>query len=163
MKISADPSSCPTGASSVSDKVCAPDTTVVGYMGGTGLYPNYQNYTAANNYSETLRLVYDPAKTTYADILKAYWQYAPDPTMPEPDPAYQLRIFYVDAAQKAAAEKSIAAQPAGTLINLYAASDYTFWKAEEYHQHYFDKGGQQCTSRASIGSTAPQLPSRGPR
>eukprot|EP01043_Picozoa_sp_COSAG02_P066896 COSAG02_NODE_10559_length_1914_cov_3.369697_1_plen_104_part_10 len=104
-------------------------------MGGTGMYPNYQNYTAGNNYSETLRLVYDPAELTYEEILKTYWQYAPDPTMPEPDPAYQLRIFYVDDEQKAAAEKSIAAQKKatpGSLIDLFAADDYTFWKAEEY-------------------------------
>ena len=122
----------------MSDKTCTPDTTVVGYMGGTGVYPNYQNYTANNNYSETLRLVYDPAKTTYEDILKAYWQYAPDPTMPSPDPAYQLRFFYVDDDQKMAAEASIAAQKKavpGSLIDLYAAADYEFWKAEEYHQH----------------------------
>ena len=66
----ADPSSCPTGSTSVSDKECTPDTTVVGYMGGTGMFPNYQNYTANNNFSETLRLVYDPAKTTFADLLK---------------------------------------------------------------------------------------------
>jgi peptide-methionine (S)-S-oxide reductase len=138
LKTNADPSSCPTGSTSVSDKTCVPDTTVVGYMGGTGLYPNYQNYTSNNNYSETLRLVYDPAKTTYADLLKTYWEFAPDPTMPEPDPAYQLRIFYVDDAQKAAAEASIAAQKKaapGSLIDLYAAADYEFWKAEEYHQH----------------------------
>ena len=142
----------------MSDKECSPSTTVVGYMGGTGVYPNYQNYTAGNNYSETLRLVYDPAVLSYEDILKTYWEYAPDPTMPEPDPAYQLRIFFVDDEQKAAAEKSIAAQKKatpGALIDLFAADDYTFWKAEEYHQHYFDKGGQQCTQAPA------QLPSRG--
>ena len=162
-------------------------------MGGTGEYPNYENYTAANNYSETLRLVYDPSTLGFADILDAYWRYAPDPTMPEPDPAYQLRIFWVDDAQKAAAEASIAAQKKatpGTLVTLLSADEYTFWKAEEvrlpshltdathtckpglprlctqsltgdaclvlqYHQHYFDKGGQQCTSAPA------QLPSRG--
>ena len=127
-------------------------------MGGTGEYPNYENYTAANNYSETLRLVYDPSTLGFADILDAYWRYAPDPTMPEPDPAYQLRIFWVDDAQKAAAEASIAAQnkaTPGTLVTLLSADEYTFWKAEEYHQHYFDKGGQQCTSAPA------QLPSRG--
>ena len=91
-----------------------------------------------------------------------YWDYAPDPTMPEvspqatrrrlrftarfltdclrlqPDPAYQLRIFYVTDEQKSAAEESIAAQKKaapGSLIDLYAAADYEFWKAEEYHQH----------------------------
>jgi peptide methionine sulfoxide reductase MsrA len=53
----------------VSDKVCQPINTVVGYMGGTGEYPNYGNYTSANNYSETLRLVWDTSELSYADML----------------------------------------------------------------------------------------------
>ena len=114
-------------------------------MGGSGEYPNYGNYTAANNYSETLRLVWDESETSYDDLLTAYWQYAPDPSAPEPDPAYQLRIFYVDSTQKAAAQASIAKNK-GALIELVPAADYTFWKAEEYHQHYFDKSGQTCGS-----------------
>lgn len=36
---------CPTGDGSISDKTCAPGSTVVGYMGGTGEYPTYDNYT----------------------------------------------------------------------------------------------------------------------
>lgn len=145
--MAADPTDCPTGSTSVSDKVCQPTNTVVGYMGGTGVYPNYGNYTSANNYSETLRLVYDPATTTYSDLLKAYWNYAPDPTMPSPDPAYQLRIFYVTDEQRKEAAASIAvvnASTPGVLIDLVPAADFTFWKAEEYHQHYFDKSGQTC-------------------
>lgn len=120
-------------------------------MGGTGVYPTYQNYTAGNNYSETLRLVYDESKLKYADILSAYWKFAPDPTMPQPDPAYQLRIFYTDETQRqqakasiALAEKAAGAAPGSFLIELVAAADYNFWKAEEYHQHYFDKSGQTC-------------------
>lgn len=139
----------------MSDKVCQPINTVVGYMGGTGEYPNYGNYTSANNYSETLRLVWDTSELSYADMLTAYWQYAPDPTMPEPDPAYQLRLFYTDEAQRKEAAASIAAfnkANPGTLIGLYPAADYTFWKAEEYHQHYFDKSGQTCGNRASLPS-----------
>jgi len=33
----------------------------------------YQNYTAGNNYSETLRLVYDPSTLSFEKILEAYW------------------------------------------------------------------------------------------
>lgn len=126
-------------------------------MGGTGQYPTYQNYTSANNYSETVRMVYDSSKLSFADILKAYWTYAPDPTAPEPDPAYQLRIFYVDSVQReeaqqsiAAAEKAAGAAPGSFLIELAPAADYTFWKAEEYHQHYFDKSGQTCGAGGAL-------------
>eukprot|EP01049_Picozoa_sp_SAG25_P014324 SAG25_NODE_2495_length_1571_cov_1.680027_1_plen_163_part_00 len=148
---------CSTTQHTESDKDCQPMTTVVGYMGGRGEYPTYQNYTNANNYSETVRMVYDSSKLSYADILQAYWQYAPDPTMPEPDPAYQLRIFYVDEVQRAeatqsvaAAEKAAGAAPGSFLIEIAPASEYTFWKAEEYHQHYFDKSGQTCGNRTPL-------------
>ena len=49
-------------------------------MGGRGCCPTYENYTAANNFSETVRLVYDNKSTTYDDLLEAYWQFVPDPT-----------------------------------------------------------------------------------
>lgn len=126
-------------------------------MGGLAPFPTYQNYTAGDNYSETLRLVYDPAKLSYDTILQNYWQFAPDPTMPEPDPAYQLRIFYVDEAQRKAAQASIDKQPQGTLVELVAAADYTFWKAEEYHQHYFDKSGETCSNQKRLAASRPQL------
>ena len=42
-------------------------------MGGLAPFPTYQNYTAGDNYSETLRLVYDPAKLSYDTILQNYW------------------------------------------------------------------------------------------
>ena len=53
----------------MSDRVCAPQDTVVGYMGGVGDYPAYQtNYTRLN-YSETLRLIYDPRRTNMTRIM----------------------------------------------------------------------------------------------
>jgi peptide methionine sulfoxide reductase MsrA len=57
----------------VSDHVCTPNATVVGYMGGTGCCPTYSNYTSNNNFSETLRLVYDNVQTNFTDLLNAYW------------------------------------------------------------------------------------------
>eukprot|EP00037_Helgoeca_nana_P022773 m.234224 g.234224 ORF g.234224 m.234224 type:complete len:128 (+) comp26118_c0_seq1:276-659(+) len=120
-------------------------------MGGTGEYPNYQNYTAGNNYSETLRLEYDTTKTNYTDLLAAYWQYAPDPSMECQDPAYCLRLFTVTTEQWLEAQASIAAYAKSSgsppVISVFNASDYTFWKAEEYHQHYFEKSGGICSTK----------------
>lgn len=116
-------------------------------MGGSGDYPRYDtNYTALN-YSETLRLVYDPAKLNYSTIMETYWKFAPDATMPEEDPAYMLRIF-VDDAQRPIAEASLKAQQArlNTTIyaNIYDAKDFVFWKAGEEHQQYDYKAGMRC-------------------
>lgn len=119
-------------------------------MGGTGSYPTYQNYTMNNNYSETLRLEYDGDHTTFSNLLDVYWQNVPDPTMDCPDPAYCPRIFYIDDAQKQAAEASLAKHQSKMsgkiLLTILPASDFTFWKAEEYHQKYFEKMGQRCGS-----------------
>lgn len=123
-------------------------------MGGVHPFPTYQNYTAGDNYSETLRLEYDPAKTNYSDLLEAYWKYAPDPTIPCDDPAYCLRIFTVTEEQRMLAIASAEAkskeigQPIN--FNVWNASDWTFWKAEEYHQKYFQKMGETCGTGANI-------------
>eukprot|EP00038_Savillea_parva_P022049 m.36671 g.36671 ORF g.36671 m.36671 type:complete len:129 (-) comp5431_c0_seq1:696-1082(-) len=126
-------------------------------MGGTGDYPNYQNYTAGNNYSETLRLEYDPSQTNYTDLLAAYWKFTPDPTMPCDDPAYCLRIFTVTSEQWLEAQASISAWAKSNgqtpIINVYNASEYTFWKAEEYHQHYFQKSGEVCGNTRALPMT----------
>lgn len=117
-------------------------------MGGVGEYPTYDNYTAANNYSETLRLEYDGVNTTYSDLLEAYWAYAPDVTEPCYDPAYCLRIFYNSEKQHKLAAASIASanKKAGQQIPiaLLDATAFTFWKAEDYHQNYFARGGETC-------------------
>lgn len=138
-----------------------PKSTVVGYMGGTGMFPTYQNYTTDNNYSETLRLEFDGQNTTFSDLLEAYWLYVPDTTMECPDPAYCPRIFYVNDAQKHAAEASLAQHQSKmtgkSLLVILPASDYTFWKAEEYHQNFNQKSGMQCGALRQLRSHPRQL------
>jgi len=117
-------------------------------MGGTGDYPSYDtNYTALN-YSETLRLVYDDSKLSYADVLDAYWKFAPQPTDPQSDPAYMLRIFVQGPEEEQIAQNSIHKLEARLNMTVYAeilnASNYQFWKASEEHQQYFYKSGMRC-------------------
>lgn len=117
-------------------------------MGGVGAYPTYAtNYTALN-YSETLRLEYDPSQLSYTEIIEAYWKFAPDPTMPQEDPAYMLRIFVNDGEERTIASASISKlqQQLNTTVHaqILNASDYEFWKAGEEHQQYFFKSGARC-------------------
>lgn len=148
---------CPTGAGSVSDETCVPASTVVGYMGGIRAFPTYQTYTAGDNYSETLRLQFDGQQTSFAELLQVYWRNVPDPTAICQDPAYCLRIFYVDSAQREAAETSLAKRQSQTArkinVAILPASEFTFWRAEEYHQNYFANLGGQCV----VGQHLPGL------
>lgn len=108
------------------------------------MYPTYSNYTASgNNYSETVRLLYDTRHVTFDDIMTFYWTAAQvwgGPNclwQPQPDSAYQLRVFALDAEQRSVAEASKAAlqqkapyKGAKVQMTVYDAVDYTFWKAE---------------------------------
>ena len=122
-------------------------------MGGYGDYPSYDaNYTVLN-YSETIRLNYDPAKLSYSKILDTYWKYGPDPTYPCDDPAYQMRLFYTSAAQEQAiaaslAQKRTALNVSQLFVKSLNASEFQFWKAREYHQQFDYKEGMRCGQSA---------------
>jgi peptide methionine sulfoxide reductase MsrA len=123
---------CDTTHNTVSDRVCKPANTVVGYMGGSGDYPRYDtNYTKLG-YSETVRLVYDPSMLSVDSIMKAYFQYSPDPEMAESDPAYKNRIFTTTPSQFIAVNRYLAtyakADNTKLFVDVHDSSTYTFWK-----------------------------------
>jgi peptide-methionine (S)-S-oxide reductase len=146
---------CSTLQHTVSDKTCVPLSTVVGYMGGTGVYPTYTNYTTRNNYSETVRVEYNTSELSFDDLLDIFWKYAEDIYDPPYDPAYEIRVFATDNEQLAAASASLARLKANSTQELFAtvynASAYTFWKAEEYHQQYDFKAGFTCQGHPPLG------------
>lgn len=76
-----------------------------------------------------------------------------DPCVPAYDSNYVLRIFPVNEAQRAAAERSRDAESqkrnCTVLMDIWNASEYQFWKAEEEHQQYSFKSGQHCSASAS--------------
>ncbi len=125
-------------------------STAVGFMGGTVANPSYEDVcTGATGHAEVLQLVYDPAKVSYEELLKIFWENHNPTTLNQqgPDVGRQYRsvIFYHTPEQKVLAEKSKEAQaqsgkwkkPIVTEIVLAT----TFWKAEEYHQQYLKKHG----------------------
>ena len=91
---------------------------------------------------------FDPAETSYSQLLTAYWSFVPDPTQPPWDAAYALRIFAADDEQFQQAQESLKAEQlkfnGSVTLAIWNASDFHFWKAEEYHQHYFKKMGYPC-------------------
>ena len=121
---------------------------VSGYTGGQKDNPTYEEVSSGTTgHFESIQVYYDPGKITYEALLDYYWKHV-DPTdaggqFYDRGSQYRTAIFYHDAEQKLAAEKSKAEldksgrfkQPIATLILPFRK----FWPAEEYHQDFWKK------------------------
>jgi peptide-methionine (S)-S-oxide reductase len=134
--------------------------TAVGFMGGHTKGPSYEQVCEGNTgHAETVELEYDPKVITYSKLLDIFW-HLHDPTTlnrqgPDAGEQYRSAIFYFTPEQKKlAADTRDAIQASGELSSkivteIVPASD--FWKAEEYHQQYVEKGGHAgCQIRRPI-------------
>ncbi len=126
--------------------------TAVGFMGGHTENPTYKEVcTDRTGHAETIEVVYDPSKVTYDQLLDIFWSHH-DPTTlnrqgPDSGSQYRSAIFYLNKEQeeKARASKE-SLQKSGKFakpIVTEISPAKTFYKAEEYHQQYFEKTGQR--------------------
>jgi peptide-methionine (S)-S-oxide reductase len=127
-------------------------TTAVGYQGGFTPNPTYQEAcTGKTGHAETVRVVFDPSKTSYEQLLKVFWENH-DPTQGmrqgnDVGTQYRSAIFVHDDAQRAAAEASktmyqerLLAAGYGTIATeIVGPPAPAFYFAEDYHQQYLDK------------------------
>ena len=130
------------------DKVPGVVSTTSGYIGGTVANPTYKQVSAGKTgHIEAVQVRFDPAKTSYAKLLAAFWPMI-DPLTPnrqfcDGGPQYRSAIFYHDADQRQQAEASMAALAASgrftqpIVTELLPATE--FYPAEEYHQDYYLK------------------------
>lgn len=116
-----------------------------GYMGGTMKDPSYQDVSyKETGHVEVVEVEYDPSVVSYEELAKLFFEIH-DPTQQDgqgPDIGSQYRsvIFYGDEREKKTAEKLIAIlQQKEYDIATQLKSADTFWKAEEYHQDYYEK------------------------
>lgn len=125
---------------------------VSGYTGGHTQNPTYRDVCGhRTGHAEAVEVTFDPARVSYEDLLTAFWNMH-DPTQlnrqgPDVGDQYRSAIFTHSAEQMRAALASRDAEqpkyrrPIATQI-LEAPK---FWRAEEYHQRYFEKnGGGAC-------------------
>jgi peptide methionine sulfoxide reductase msrA/msrB len=117
-----------------------------GYAGGTTSNPTYRNY-EAGGHIEVVKIVYDPGKVTYEELLDVFWRQI-DPTDPggqfvDRGHAYTSAIMYFDEAQRRAAEQSKTRLAASGIFDKPIVTPVipaaTFYPAEEYHQDYYKK------------------------
>lgn len=122
----------------------------VGYSGGQTENPSYRQVcTGRTGHAEVVLVDFDSDMLGYEQLLAAFWDMH-DPTTlnrqgPDKGTQYRSVIFYFDDVQKVLAEKSkeeletskIYIRPIVTEIKPAGK----FWRAEEYHQRYFEKNG----------------------
>ncbi|MEE8105414.1 MAG: peptide-methionine (S)-S-oxide reductase MsrA [Planctomycetota bacterium] len=124
---------------------------VVGYTGGQTCDPTYPDVcTGRTGHAEVVRVTYDPERIDYGALLDLFWN-AHDPTQlnrqgPDFGTQYRSAIFFHDADQEAAALASKAALESSgcharpVVTTIEPAPE--FYRAEEYHQSYLAKRGQ---------------------
>jgi peptide-methionine (S)-S-oxide reductase len=123
-------------------------SVVSGYMGGTLANPSYEQVSAGDTgHAESVEVLYDPAKVTYAKLLEAFWRNV-DPITPNAQfcdhgSQYRAAIFYLDEEQKRQAEQSKAAIEEAKrfhepIVTQIVKAD-RFYPAEEYHQDFYKR------------------------
>ncbi|ASJ20785.1 peptide-methionine (S)-S-oxide reductase MsrA [Brachyspira hampsonii] len=122
-------------------------SVVSGYAGGHKVNPTYQEVcTGLTGHLETVRVAYDPEKTTYEELVKLFFE-THDFTQkngqgPDIGSQYLSAIFYQNDEEKEIAEKYVAMlrekkYDVATTIRPFK----NFYEAEDYHQDYYAKKG----------------------
>src|SRR2546421_1390220 len=141
-------------------------TTAVGYAGGYTRNPTYEEVCSGRTgHSEVVLVVFDPAKTSYDEILRLFWENH-DPTQGmrqgnDRGTQYRSLILCTTPAQREAAERSramfqqaLGGSGYGTITTEIADGD-VFYYAEPYHQQYLAKNpGGYC----GLGGTGVACP-----
>jgi len=122
-------------------------STSVGYAGGSTRNPTYEDVCSGRTgHAEVVRVVFDPAVVSYADLLRHFWEsHNPTQGMRQGNDVgtqYRSVIFYTDEAQREAAEASreayqeaLGRKGYGEITTaILPLGDY--WYAEDYHQQY---------------------------
>lgn len=119
-----------------------------GYMGGDKVNPTYQEVCSGRTgHIEVVEVIFDPAKTNYKTIAKVFFEIH-DPTQkngqgPDYGEQYQSVLFYLTEEQKRIGEELIRElRKRGLDAATQLRVARPFYKAEEYHQDYYEKTGK---------------------
>ena len=119
-----------------------------GYSGGKTPNPTYEQVCSnSTEHAEVVMIDYDETQISYEELLDAFWM-KHDPTTlnrqgPDVGNQYRSAIFYFDEEQQTLAReslKNLQQKLERSIVTEITKAD-TFWKAEEYHQKYFEKHG----------------------
>ncbi|MGH3356415.1 MAG: peptide-methionine (S)-S-oxide reductase MsrA [Nocardioidaceae bacterium] len=136
-------------------------STSVGYAGGSTPNPTYEEVcTGRTGHAEVVRVIFDPAQVSYADLLRVFWQNH-DPTQGmrqgnDHGSQYRSLILTTTPEQQTEAERSresyqqaMSARGYGEITTVIAPLE-TYYYAEDYHQQYLVKNpGGYCPLHAT--------------
>ncbi|HUI70327.1 MAG TPA: peptide-methionine (R)-S-oxide reductase MsrB [Spirochaetia bacterium] len=128
------------------EKVYGVISATSGYTGGKSRNPTYDTY-AASGHVEAVKVLYDPSRVSYGDLLTAYWRHT-DPTdkggqFVDRGPQYRPIVFWMDDTQRQEAQASKAALEKSGRFRAPIVTEIlkaeAFYPAEEYHQDFAKK------------------------
>jgi peptide-methionine (S)-S-oxide reductase len=141
-------------------------STQVGYAGGFTPNPTYHEVCSGRTgHAEVVRVIFDPAKIAYADLLKLFWE-GHDPTQGmrqggDAGTQYRSAIYTFGeeqaraaAASRDAYQKVIAAAGFGAITSELAPAG-PFYYAEDYHQQYLEKNPDGYCGLGGTGVACP--------
>ena len=140
--------------------------TAVGYSGGYTPNPTYEEVcTGQTGHNEVVRVVFDPKRVSYVELLKAFWE-GHDPTQHmrqgnDVGTQYRSGIYTYSERQaeearasKEAYQAALGARGYGAIATEIAAAG-EFYFAEEYHQQYLAKNPRGYCGHGGTGVSCP--------
>jgi len=126
-------------------------STEVGYTGGQTPHPSYEQVcSGTTGHAEAVKVTFDEKRTSYHQLVRHFLE----TQRPIADLSgirggqYRSAIFYLTPQQDKEARQTIRdfEKDSGCHVATQVEPARTFWKAEEYHQHYYKKhGGGSCS------------------
>ncbi|MCF6149407.1 MAG: peptide-methionine (S)-S-oxide reductase MsrA [Candidatus Kuenenia sp.] len=123
-------------------------STTVGYTGGNVENPTYEEVCSGKTgHAEAIEILYNPSRISYSELLEVFWRNI-DPTavnrqFADVGSQYRTAIFYHTEEQKKLAEASKKELEKSGKFNRPIVTEIVpssaFYKAEEYHQKYYEK------------------------
>lgn len=144
---------CFWGVEAVFERLKGVTDAVSGYAGGKKSTAHYEVVsTGATGHAESVQVTYDPSQISFGKLLEVFFSVAHDPTElnrqgPDYGTQYRSAIFYSNDEQKRVAEAYIKQLNEARIYSRPIVTQLAplegFYRAEDYHQHYFDHNPTQ--------------------
>jgi peptide-methionine (S)-S-oxide reductase len=144
---------CFWGVEAVFERLKGVSDAVSGYAGGNKSTAHYEIVSSGTTgHAESVQITFDPSQISFGKLLEVFFSVAHDPTElnrqgPDSGTQYRSAIFYTNDDQKRVAEAYIQQLNAAKIYSHSIVTQLTplqgFYRAEDYHQHYFDHNPNQ--------------------